>query len=63
MLPNFMVQLTRNIRYKRNKQHYRITLFFSAVSLAGAFGGILAYVWYRLLIFRNGRKLTSLRRA
>ena len=31
-------------RYKRNEQHYRVALFFSAASLAGAFGGILAYV-------------------
>jgi MFS family permease len=30
--------------YKRNEQHYRIALFFSAASLAGAFGGILAWV-------------------
>lgn len=30
--------------YKRNEQHYRVALFFSAASLAGAFGGILAYV-------------------
>ena len=30
-------------RYKRNEQHYRVALFFSAASLAGAFGGILAY--------------------
>ncbi|KAJ5621000.1 hypothetical protein N7510_004984 [Penicillium lagena] len=29
--------------YKRNEQHYRIALFFSAASLAGAFGGILAW--------------------
>ena len=29
--------------YKRNEQHYRIALFFSAAALAGAFGGILAY--------------------
>ncbi|KAH8700118.1 major facilitator superfamily domain-containing protein [Talaromyces proteolyticus] len=29
--------------YKRNEQHYRISLFFSAASLAGAFGGILAW--------------------
>lgn len=29
--------------YKRNEQHYRISLFFSAASLAGAFGGILAF--------------------
>jgi MFS family permease len=39
--------------YKRNEQHYRIALFFSAASLAGAFGGALAWVgddqsgWYR----------------
>ena len=25
--------------YKRNEQHYRIALFFSAAALAGAFGG------------------------
>lgn len=30
--------------YKRNEQHYRVSLFFSAASLAGAFGGILAWV-------------------
>ena len=30
--------------YKREEQHYRISLFFSAASLAGAFGGILAWV-------------------
>ncbi|KAJ5914545.1 hypothetical protein N7504_003428 [Penicillium tannophilum] len=29
--------------YKRNEQHYRVSLFFSAASLAGAFGGILAW--------------------
>ena len=29
--------------YKRNEQHYRVALFFSAASLAGAFGGALAY--------------------
>ncbi|KAL9604001.1 MAG: hypothetical protein Q9219_000763 [cf. Caloplaca sp. 3 TL-2023] len=29
--------------YKRNEQHFRIALFFSAASLAGAFGGILAW--------------------
>ena len=29
--------------YKRNEQHYRVALFFLAASLAGAFGGILAY--------------------
>ena len=26
--------------YKRNEQHYRIALFFTAAALAGAFGGI-----------------------
>lgn len=30
--------------YKRKEQHYRVALFFSAASLAGAFGGILAWV-------------------
>lgn len=30
--------------YKRNERQYRISLFFSAASLAGAFGGILAFV-------------------
>lgn len=29
--------------YKRTETHFRISLFFSAASLAGAFGGILAY--------------------
>ncbi|KAL3422689.1 MFS transporter [Phlyctema vagabunda] len=29
--------------YKRTESHYRVSLFFSAASLAGAFGGILAY--------------------
>ncbi|KAF2202887.1 MFS transporter [Delitschia confertaspora ATCC 74209] len=29
--------------YKRTERQYRISLFFSAASLAGAFGGILAY--------------------
>ena len=29
--------------YKRNERQYRVALFFSAASLAGAFGGILAY--------------------
>ncbi|KAE8375048.1 major facilitator superfamily domain-containing protein [Aspergillus bertholletiae] len=29
--------------YKRNEQHYRVALFFSAASLAGAFGGVLAW--------------------
>jgi MFS family permease len=30
--------------YKREEQHYRISLFFSAACLAGAFGGVLAWV-------------------
>ena len=30
--------------YKRSEQHFRVALFFSAAALAGAFGGILAYV-------------------
>ncbi|KAJ4371405.1 hypothetical protein N0V83_004622 [Neocucurbitaria cava] len=29
--------------YKRNERQFRISLFFSCASLAGAFGGILAY--------------------
>jgi hypothetical protein len=29
--------------YKRAERQYRIALFFSAASLAGAFGGVLAY--------------------
>lgn len=29
--------------YKRTETHFRVSLFFSAASLAGAFGGILAY--------------------
>jgi MFS family permease len=29
--------------YKRTESHYRVALFFSAASLAGAFGGIFAY--------------------
>ncbi|KAL8786912.1 MAG: hypothetical protein Q9213_002543 [Squamulea squamosa] len=29
--------------YRREEQHYRVSLFFSAASLAGAFGGILAW--------------------
>jgi MFS family permease len=29
--------------YKRTETLYRVALFFSAASLAGAFGGILAY--------------------
>lgn len=30
--------------YKRRERQYRVALFFSAASLAGAFGGALAYV-------------------
>ena len=30
--------------YKRRERAFRVTLFFSAASLAGAFGGILAFV-------------------
>jgi MFS family permease len=29
--------------YKRNERQFRVALFFSAASLAGAFGGILAF--------------------
>ncbi|KAI4232164.1 MAG: hypothetical protein L6R40_007479 [Gallowayella cf. fulva] len=29
--------------YRREEQHYRVSLFFSAASLAGAFGGVLAW--------------------
>lgn len=29
--------------YRREEQHFRISLFFSAASLAGAFGGVLAW--------------------
>ena len=36
--------------YRRAEQHYRVALFFSAASLAGAFGGILAYG----IAFMNG---------
>ena len=30
--------------YKRRERQYRVALFFSGAALAGAFGGILAYV-------------------
>jgi MFS family permease len=30
--------------YRRRERQYRISLFFSGAALAGAFGGILAYV-------------------
>jgi len=39
--------------YKRRERQYRISLFFSAASLAGAFGGILAYVWLSTSNARN----------
>lgn len=29
--------------YRRNERHFRVALFFSAASLAGAFGGVLAW--------------------
>lgn len=29
--------------YTRNERQFRVALFFSGASLAGAFGGILAY--------------------
>ena len=29
--------------YKREERHYRVSLFFSAAAVAGAFGGILAW--------------------
>lgn len=29
--------------YKRSERQYRVALFFSAASMAGAFGGILAW--------------------
>ncbi|RHZ48335.1 uncharacterized protein CDV56_103866 [Aspergillus thermomutatus] len=41
--------------YKRNEQHYRVALFFSAASLAGAFGGILAWG----IAHMRGLELTS----
>ena len=39
--------------YKREERQYRISLFFSAASLAGAFGGILAWVSYASCAFKN----------
>lgn len=38
--------------YKRNEQHYRVALFFSAASLAGAFGGVLAWVGHCFILCR-----------
>lgn len=42
--------------YKRRERQYRISLFFSAASLAGAFGGILAYGIGRMrgIVWENG---------
>ncbi|KAI9166550.1 putative transporter -like protein [Paramyrothecium foliicola] len=42
--------------YKRRERQYRISLFFSAASLAGAFGGILAYGigHMRGIVWENG---------
>lgn len=36
--------------YKRNERQYRISLFFSCASLAGAFGGVsldIIFTWFR----------------
>jgi hypothetical protein len=40
---DFKEILLTSSRYKRNERVFRIALFFSAASLAGAFGGILAW--------------------
>ncbi|KAK7926881.1 hypothetical protein PG985_003879 [Apiospora marii] len=42
--------------YKRRERQYRISLFFSAASLAGAFGGVLAYGIGRMagVVWENG---------
>ncbi|KAI1824041.1 major facilitator superfamily domain-containing protein [Xylaria intraflava] len=42
--------------YKRRERQYRVALFFSAASLAGAFGGVLAYGISRLrgTVWSNG---------
>ncbi|KAK8052234.1 MFS transporter [Apiospora rasikravindrae] len=42
--------------YKRRERQYRISLFFSAASLAGAFGGVLAYGIGRMsgIVWTNG---------
>jgi hypothetical protein len=39
----FQVVFYLSMWYKREERTYRVALFFSAASLAGAFGGILAY--------------------
>lgn len=38
-----VIDLDVSMWYKRAERQYRIALFFSAASLAGAFGGVLAY--------------------
>jgi MFS family permease len=43
--------------YKRRERQYRVSLFFSAASLAGAFGGILAYVSDELPPWSNSGRL------
>ncbi|KAI0595725.1 major facilitator superfamily domain-containing protein [Biscogniauxia sp. FL1348] len=42
--------------YKRKERQYRVSLFFSAASLAGAFGGVLAYGIGRMagIVWENG---------
>ncbi|OBR05720.1 major facilitator superfamily transporter [Colletotrichum higginsianum IMI 349063] len=41
--------------YKRRERQYRISLFFSAASLAGAFGGILAWgIGHMRVVWDNG---------
>ncbi|PNY23956.1 Uncharacterized protein TCAP_06103 [Tolypocladium capitatum] len=42
--------------YKRRERQYRISLFFSAASLAGAFGGMLAYGIGKMggIVWENG---------
>lgn len=42
--------------YKRRERQYRISLFFSAASLAGAFGGILAWVSSPILVSGRGER-------
>jgi MFS family permease len=51
--------------YKRNEQNYRIALFFSAVSLAGAFGGLFVRcsrsVFNRILTVSQAFALAKMR--
>ena len=44
--------------YKRHERQYRVALFFSAASLAGAFGGIFAWVRIGLISLERGSSLT-----